>query len=242
MCEKNHLLINEIFQSVSGEVGYFNQGEIITFIRFAGCNLGCIWCDTARAQEPESGSAMSIEDIISHIYESGFNKSHKIHITGGEPLMQSGFYDLCMRLAAEGFYIQVETNGSYLPSRSAGVLSYIFDVKLPSSGAWEFMVPVKALATFICKYPNCWIKYPIANETDFEVAQRHLKKLETIIIHSSKGHLPSFNIRFPGQNLQNVAFSPIGPHMTAKTLYHLMIEAELYHTINVQLHKLLDMQ
>ena len=74
--------IAEIFQSIQGEGK--NQGKPCLFIRLAGCNLHCRWCDTAYAQT--GGTEMSIDTILERVLR--LNPSY-VCITGGEPLLQA---------------------------------------------------------------------------------------------------------------------------------------------------------
>ena len=94
--------VNEIFYSLQGE-GYYT-GTPAVFLRFAGCNRRCAFCDTDHAH----GTAMSAADIVEAC--SKYPGRH-IVVTGGEPLMQLD--DVLVRaLKGAGFYIQIETNGS----------------------------------------------------------------------------------------------------------------------------------
>ncbi len=73
--------IAEIFRSLQGEGR--NQGKPCLFIRLAGCNLHCYWCDTPNAQA--GGSEMSIDAILEQVWR--LNPPY-VCITGGEPLLQ----------------------------------------------------------------------------------------------------------------------------------------------------------
>lgn len=94
--------INELFYSLQGE-GYYT-GTPAVFIRFSGCNLHCIFCDTQH----ESGVMMSDEDILSEV-----NKypAKMVILTGGEPSLWIDD-DLVNALHAAGKYITIETNGT----------------------------------------------------------------------------------------------------------------------------------
>ena len=95
--------INEIFYSLQGE-GHFT-GVPSIFIRFAGCNLKCPFCDTQHEPYEE----MSMQDIIDRI--KGFVGRHVV-FTGGEPSLQLTA-DICRQLKDLGYDIQVETNGTH---------------------------------------------------------------------------------------------------------------------------------
>ncbi len=108
----NKLYVNEIFESVQGE-GH-NVGRLAIFVRFAGCNLRCAFCDTKYSWDKDS--AIYKEDpagLIQHIKGMDF-KSKFIILTGGEPLTQD-FKALCefvYLLKEEGYEVALETNGS----------------------------------------------------------------------------------------------------------------------------------
>lgn len=94
--------VNEIFYSLQGEGR--NTGRAAVFIRFAGCNLRCPFCDT----EFDSYREMSDSDILSAI--SG-RPSRFVVLTGGEPTLQvnASFVRL---LHAAGYEVAMETNGT----------------------------------------------------------------------------------------------------------------------------------
>ncbi len=106
------LEIAEIFPSLQGEG--LRQGEPTIFVRLAGCNLRCGFCDTKRAWR--GGREVSVEEIAARIgaIRRGFTASW-VALTGGEPFLQD-LRPLARRLRKEGWKVQVETNGTrYYP-------------------------------------------------------------------------------------------------------------------------------
>ena len=93
----------EIFESLQGEGR--NMGRPCVFIRFAGCNLKCPWCDT----DVKKRFSASLEDILK---ELGQYKAKSVILTGGEPTIQDGMPELVAVLKAKGYWIGVETNGT----------------------------------------------------------------------------------------------------------------------------------
>ncbi|MCH7495383.1 MAG: radical SAM protein, partial [Candidatus Marinimicrobia bacterium] len=85
------LKIYEIYTSIQGESSY--QGLPCVFVRLSGCNLRCAWCDTAYAFF--GGEEKSVDEILEEVRQSG---PLLVEITGGEPLMQHGCYDLMKKL------------------------------------------------------------------------------------------------------------------------------------------------
>ena len=94
--------INEIFYSLQGEGHY--TGTPAVFVRFAGCNLKCSFCDT----DFTSFTKMTEDDIVR---ETGQYPANHIVITGGEPTLQITA-SLVSKLHDAGKYVQIETNGT----------------------------------------------------------------------------------------------------------------------------------
>lgn len=101
--------VAEHFISINGEGR--RAGQLALFIRFAGCNLSCKYCDTKWANEPETGyERYTKQQIYQIIKQSGVKN---ITLTGGEPLLQKNFKELLDLLRCEKeFRIEIETNGS----------------------------------------------------------------------------------------------------------------------------------
>ena len=93
----------EIFESLQGEGR--NTGRPCVFIRFAGCNLKCPWCDTDVARR----FSLSLDELVAEA--KGF-RARSVVLTGGEPTTVDGMPELVAALKREGFWIAVETNGT----------------------------------------------------------------------------------------------------------------------------------
>lgn len=104
------LIVNEIFMSINGEVTKWHQGSMACFIRLAGCNLSCSYCDTPYALDVNAGKSMTMIEIEVMALES---TCRNITITGGEPLIQKqALKVLIKRLIRNGHKITIETNGT----------------------------------------------------------------------------------------------------------------------------------
>lgn len=124
----------ETFISINGEGQH--AGELALFIRFAGCNLNCNYCDTRWANQPDVVyQEMTEAEIKALVADSGVRN---VTLTGGEPLLQPGMYQLLEIVGSlPDIRIEIETNGSVdigpymtLIRRPAFTLDY----KLPGSG------------------------------------------------------------------------------------------------------------
>ena len=105
----------EIFASVQGEG--LRQGEPTIFVRLAGCNLRCSFCDTKRAWG--RGRAQTVGQVAEKVRRlwRGF-PARWVCLTGGEPLAQD-IEPLIRELRKDGLSIQVETNGTFDPRPTA---------------------------------------------------------------------------------------------------------------------------
>ena len=102
----------EIFASVQGEG--LRQGEPTIFVRLAGCNLRCGFCDTKKAWR--GGREMSVEKIVEEVARRRREyPTTWVCLTGGEPLAQN-VRPLVARLHEDGFRVQIETNGTFPPA------------------------------------------------------------------------------------------------------------------------------
>ena len=151
--------IAEIFRSLQGEGK--NQGKCCLFIRLAGCNLNCHWCDTEYARS--GGREMSLDEILEQVWR--INPPY-ICITGGEPLMQAGVLEpLLASLHKRGALIDIETNGTYAFTRLQPYASICMDVKCPSSGEQSDLLLLDAIR------PQDSVKFVLNDENDCRYAQ-----------------------------------------------------------------------
>ena len=120
--------IIEIFSSISGEG--LRQGLPATFIRCAGCNLNCAWCDTPESHG--NGTEMTIGEIVSRV---SLGMPRYVIITGGEPLLQDEeLKELLLALRDVGCRIEIETNGTLSFTEVQEYATVSMDIKCPSSG------------------------------------------------------------------------------------------------------------
>lgn len=121
------LRIVEVFDSIQGEGT--RAGLPCAFVRLAGCNLHCCWCDTRYACEA-AGEAASVAEVAERAGQLG---RRLICVTGGEPLLQTATVELTRRLIDRGHTVLVETNGTLditpLPPEAVRIM----DVKCPAS-------------------------------------------------------------------------------------------------------------
>src|SRR5262245_61028870 len=153
------LRVNEIFHSIQGESTH--AGRPCVFVRLTGCNLRCVWCDTAYAFH--EGNALSVDDVLQRVasYDCGL-----VELTGGEPLLQAEAIPLMRALLDRGYEVLLETGGSLPIEAVPEGVRRIVDVKCPGSGEshrnrWENLDVLR---------PGDELKFVIANREDFDWA------------------------------------------------------------------------
>lgn len=103
------LRINEAFVSVQGE-GLL-AGVPSTFVRVAGCNLRCAWCDSSSSSWHPTGERVDLDALV----QACAAGPRHVVLTGGEPLLFPGMLALARRLRAAGHHVTFETAGTVAP-------------------------------------------------------------------------------------------------------------------------------
>jgi len=146
-----------MFYSLQGE-GY-HQGKAAFFIRLAGCDVGCVWCDVKDSWDASKHPQLSIDEIVN----AALAHPSKIAIvTGGEPLLHE-LDPLTTALKTAGFQTHIETSGSS-----------------PLSGQWDWI----CLSPKKFKFPleesvaaASELKVVVFNKSDIEWAESFEKKV-----------------------------------------------------------------
>lgn len=170
----------EIFDSIDGEG--IRTGQTATFIRLAGCNLRCSYCDTLYAlfgeDEPCEYTEMTVDEIVSKV-----NKTYnRVTLTGGEPLVHKDCAELVNALIENDVEVNIETNGAadiveFLSHiKREGRLFFTIDYKLPSSGMSDRML----WRNFINLRPYDVIKFVVGSEQDISVMKEIIEKLAKV--------------------------------------------------------------
>jgi 7-carboxy-7-deazaguanine synthase len=169
--------ISEIFYSLQGESSY--MGFPCIFIRFAGCNLRCSYCDSTFSYETKD--RLTVEQILQQIRK--FKPVKLIEITGGEPLLQNEVYNLIKELNSENYNILLETNGSIDLQNVPKFVIKIVDIKCPTSGYGNSFL--KKNLQFINETDE--LKFVISDNRDYIWAK---KFIETNNLKNMKSYSP----------------------------------------------------
>jgi 7-carboxy-7-deazaguanine synthase len=160
------MVITEIFKSIQGEGT--RAGLPCVFVRLTGCNLRCIWCDTAYAFHGGTKYTVAeVLEVVQRLAGDGVRRVPLVEITGGEPLLQPETPALARGLLAASYTVMVETSGE----RFVGVLPRevvkIVDVKCPDSGEPDTF----DLANLDAVGKSDEIKFVIASRRDYDFAR-----------------------------------------------------------------------
>ncbi len=206
------LKVCEIFHGIQGESTF--AGTPCAFVRLAGCNLACSWCDTAYARD-EPGVSMPVEEVIGKVRAL---RAPIVEVTGGEPLIQPDTPALLMGLLAKGFQVLVETNGSLDIRLASSRCVRIVDVKCPSSG----MVEKNDLENLNRLGPKDEIKFVVADREDYEFARRLTALLDV-----------------DNARVNPVLFSPVSGRLDPRELAGWILEDRMDVRLSLQIHKIL---
>ena len=119
------MLISEIFYSIQGEGTLTGMPSV--FVRTAGCNLRCAWCDTPYASWQPEGKPLTIDDIVAEVIR---HPTQHVVLTGGEPMAAPGIADLASELKLLGRHVTIETAATIAPycagSTTTATLGWFF--------------------------------------------------------------------------------------------------------------------
>jgi 7-carboxy-7-deazaguanine synthase len=152
----------EIYRSIQGESSF--AGLPCIFVRLAGCNLRCTWCDSEYTFS--GGYKMSIDQVLTEVKKLAPVKL--VEITGGEPMLQEReVVPLMQCLLDDGYEILLETSGERPLANVPTQIHKIVDVKCPASGegASFRMENLSALTL------RDEVKFVIAGRADYEFAR-----------------------------------------------------------------------
>jgi 7-carboxy-7-deazaguanine synthase len=235
------LVVHEIYLSLQGESTF--AGLPCVFVRLAGCDLRCSYCDTAYAFA--GGRRMSLTDVRAEVRRqarvfrkpvSGLQPSKLplVELTGGEPLLQNNSLPLMRQLCDDGFTVLLETSGARDISPVDPRVRRIMDLKCPASGEagrnrWENLSHLKAADE---------IKFVIVTLEDYEWAKRQIKayQLDAVCPLLMSWAHPLL----PGQ--RDKSLKPVPPGLTPvtrKDLAERIIADALPVRFQAQLHKII---
>jgi len=207
---EERLRVIEMFRSIQGETT--RAGLPCAFVRLAGCNLRCSYCDTRYAAEGQ-GRPTTVAEATRALHGLG---TRLVCITGGEPLLQPSASALARGLIELGHTVLVETNGTM----DTGVLPAgavrIMDVKCPGSGHCGTTLAGNVAAL----RPRDEVKFVLCDRRDFDWAVQFVREQRLI-------------------GRCQVLFAPAADALSGRVLADWILESGLEARLQLQIHRIL---
>ena len=212
----------EIYKSIQGESIF--AGRPCIFVRLAGCNLRCSWCDSEYTFT--GGYKLSEDEVVAEVAKLAPVKL--VEFTGGEPLLQEReVLPLMERLLGQGYELMIETSGERSVEIVPKQVHKIIDVKCPGSGeAGRFRMTNLASLT-----ERDEVKFVITNREDYEYARDFIRnnalerRVGGILLSPAFSKAPS-----PERTTENCLLDP-------RELVEWMLADGLDARLSLQIHK-----
>jgi 7-carboxy-7-deazaguanine synthase len=204
----------EIFRSIQGETT--RAGLPMWFVRLAGCDLACTYCDTVPARDAGAGREMTVDEVLAAVSAPPLEW---VAITGGEPMLQAEEVSaLASALLGRGRQVLIETNGAHPIDSLDPRAVRIVDVKTPGSD----------MAGRMCRRnlelvtARDEVKFVLTGREDYDWA---------------KGIVSQYAL--PART--TVLFGPAAAQLDPRTLARWILDDALPVRLNLQIHKLLGL-
>jgi 7-carboxy-7-deazaguanine synthase len=213
----------ELYKSVQGESSF--TGLPCIFVRFAGCNLRCAWCDSEYTFS--GGKAFTQDEVIAQV--EALAPCKLVEFTGGEPMLQAKeLLPLMEALLARGYTLMMETSGERPLDAVPKDVHKIVDVKCPGAGAAAGSFRMENLAALTERDE---VKFVLTNRADYEfargfIAEHGLRaKVGGILLSPAFSKNPS-----PLRTVENATLDP-------RVLVEWMMEDGIDARLSLQIHK-----
>ncbi len=213
----------ELYKSVQGESSF--TGLPCIFVRFAGCNLRCAWCDSEYTFS--GGKPFSQAEVIAAI--EALAPCRLVEFTGGEPMLQAKeLLPLVDELLARGFTLMMETSGERPLDLVPRAVHKIVDVKCPGAGSAANSFRMENLGALT---ENDEVKFVLSHREDYEFARGFIAE------HALRGRVggillsPAFSKSpSPLRTVDNATLDP-------RTLVEWMMADGVDARLSLQIHK-----
>lgn len=216
-----HLI--ELYKSVQGESSF--AGLPCIFVRLAGCNLRCAWCDSEYTFS--GGKPFTLDEIEEQI--NALAPCTLVEFTGGEPMLQAReLLPLMERLLARNFTLMMETSGERPLGEVPRAVHKIVDVKCPGAGSAANSFRLENLDALT---RNDEVKFVISDRADYEFARAFIaehkvnEKVGGILLSPAFRQTPS-----PQRTADNMMLDP-------RKLVEWMLADGVPARLSLQIHK-----
>jgi 7-carboxy-7-deazaguanine synthase len=217
------MFLIELYKSVQGESSF--AGLPCIFVRLAGCNLRCSWCDSEYTFT--GGKPFTEDEVVAQL--EALSPCKLVEFTGGEPMLQAReLLPLMERLLAQGYTLMIETSGERPLAEVPKAVHKIVDVKCPGAGSAANSFRMENLEALT---GNDEVKFVISDRADYEFARDFIRayaveqKAGQILLSPAFQKIPS-----PLRTADNMALDP-------RKLVEWMLEDGLPARLSLQIHK-----
>jgi 7-carboxy-7-deazaguanine synthase len=161
------VVLIELYVSVQGESSF--AGLPCIFVRLAGCNLRCSWCDSEYTFH--GGEKFTLDQVEEKI--AALAPVKLVEFTGGEPMLQEReLLPMMDRLLDKGYTLMIETSGERPLAKVPKAVHKIMDVKCPASGeSGRFHLENLEALTSLDE-----VKFVISDRADYEFAREFIRQ------------------------------------------------------------------
>jgi 7-carboxy-7-deazaguanine synthase len=216
------VVLIELYVSVQGDSNF--AGLPCIFVRLAGCNLRCSWCDSEYTFH--GGEKFTLDQVEEKI--AALAPVKLVEFTGGEPMLQEReLLPMMDRLLDKGYTLMIETSGERPLARIPKAVHKIMDVKCPASGeSGRFHLEnLEALTS------RDEVKFVISDRADYEFARDFIRQHD---LASRCGNVllsPAFTkTPTPQRTAENCVLDP-------RLLVEWMLADHLPARLSLQIHK-----
>jgi len=182
--DSQRLAINSIYRATEGEGLFVGTPQV--FVRFQGCAIGCVNCDSKDTWGFPLEGTLSFSELMDSIHKEGREgKIKRVSITGGDPLHPKNVPDvlkLAGALREKGYWINIEAAGTRIVPEVFDLVNYIsFDLKTPST---HVRVRESLFEKLIEQYPGKFqIKAVVESLEDFAFAHQMKRSIDPEGVH-----------------------------------------------------------
>lgn len=213
----------ELYKSVQGESSF--SGLPCIFVRFAGCNLRCAWCDSEYTFS--GGKPFTQDEVMAQI--EALAPCRLVEFTGGEPMLQAReLLPLMDRLLSAGYTLMMESSGERPLGEVPKAVHKIVDVKCPGAGSAADSFRLENLSALTT---DDELKFVLTSRADYEFAKKFIaehgvrEKVGGILLSPAFSKNPS-----PLRTTDNATLDP-------RTLVEWMMEDGVDARLSLQIHK-----
>ncbi|MDR5728857.1 MAG: radical SAM protein [Terriglobia bacterium] len=216
------MVLIELYVSVQGESSF--AGLPCIFVRLAGCNLRCSWCDSEYTFH--GGEKFTLDQVEQKI--AALTPVKLVEFTGGEPMLQErDLLPMMDRLLNQGYTLLLETSGERPLANVPQPVHKIMDVKCPASGESARF----HLANLDALTPRDEVKFVISDRADYEFTRDFIRQYD---LAARCGHIllsPAFTkTPTPERTADNCVLNP-------RLLVEWMLADHLPARLSLQIHK-----